>query len=120
MVTRSIDYVEDYKDVIPLYLEICSYKFFVDPYGPVYSGAIGQIYSTDKHHGSIFGIKQTHIVRTDPSLDEGEYYPIEVISQDLESIRVRLNYEGTRDWDRCNRDGLEVILYPWKVSDKRK
>ena len=116
----AIEKVEDYKGIVPLYLEICSYKFFVDPYGPVYSGAIGQIYSTDKSYGSTFGIKETHIIRTDPSLDEGEYYPIDFISQDLELLKVRINYEDSRNWDRCNRHGLEVILYPWKVSDRRK
>ncbi len=120
MITRSIEYVAEYKDIVPLYLEIGSYEFFTDPYGPVYSGAIGQIYSTTKIHGSTVGIKETHVIRTEPPLDEGEYYPIDLISQDIESIKIRINYEDSRDWDRCNRDGLEVILYPWKESDRRK
>ena len=112
---RPKDYVEDYKGIVPLYLEVCGYKFFVDPYGPVYLGAIGKVYSTSKSYGI------THLIRTDSVLDAGEHHPVDFITQEEDLIVVKINYEhNPRDWDRHNRNGLEVKLYPWKVSDKRK
>lgn len=105
--------IERYKDSVTLYLEIGSHKFFVDPYGPKYSGAIGKIYTIDSPYND------TYLIQTDPLLDEGAHYPIDFIGEKDGLLLVKINYTGTRDLNIHNRDGLDIKLFPWSISNIR-
>ena len=115
-----IDTIEDYTDIFPLYIKMGNTNHFVDPCGPVHSGALGSLLSYGKSWGSHFAKNQTWFSRTEPDLDQGGFYTVKFINQVEDYIEIEIDHSNSRHFDFYKRDGQVVKLYFWKVSDKRK
>jgi hypothetical protein len=105
----------NYRIISPLRFETADYRMFTDPYGPYHSGAVGKIYSWDRGpYGLEFHGQETYVGRMEPDMGEGEVYPVDFVRRTPEFIEVRVDFSGSRLWDRDKRDGQTVRLYQWR------
>ena len=114
IVSKWKERIPDFKHAFNLTLATADYRMFTDPFGPVYTGAVGRLTEHTKTSQGWFRGREVHLRSISPKLPDGTHLPVDVIFQDERIIIVKVDYLNSRYIDLLKLHGQQFYLFPWR------